>query len=297
MPTSSPSKFAPDYLPFETTLARQIVRQHLNHLNTVFWLGQSSTHVVNSSYTAVVANNPGVKGHFKNATLWQSATQDFDTWSRQNAVISAASMLEVYIVSAGLTVFQAMPELLDRSLLGTDSVHLLKNPDTLSTSFRKTMKDRAESFTKGRWTDRLQRLRMAFGKIPATVEAEVSHLQQLQDLRNKIAHKFGHDGETLRRTPWEPVKAIKPTDAKIISYFRVVDVVTAELDKHVFGPLTGGYEIVSEYDMWRRKTGSKSSSINTLTEPNDFKNYIGQVFGRSPSKEYIRSMIQYYQNA
>ncbi|HEY8608924.1 MAG TPA: hypothetical protein VIM12_17555 [Noviherbaspirillum sp.] len=297
MPKPSPTKFDPKFLPFDTTLARQIVRQHLSHLNNVFWFGQSSKGVATGAYATVLATVPGAADRFKDNAAWGTAANDFDIWLRQNAVISTASMLEVYVVSAGLTVFQAMPELIDRSLLDKDSVHLLKNPALLTKPFRKHMKDRAESFTKGRWSDRLQRLEMAFGTVPANVKAEIQNLQQLQDLRNRIAHKYGHDGETLRRAPWEPVNAIKPTDAVIVKYLKLVDDVTSELDRHVFGPLVGGYEIVFEYDAWKAKAGMGAHLDGKPNELDEFKAYIGRVFGRSPSKSYIRSMMDYYQKA
>ena len=62
--------FSPNVLPFDTTLSRHILRQHLAHINQVFWIGQYSNSAMLGGYLAASATDPNVKTRFSNTSKW-----------------------------------------------------------------------------------------------------------------------------------------------------------------------------------------------------------------------------------
>ncbi|MFC0568743.1 hypothetical protein [Gluconobacter japonicus] len=289
-------QFNPTKLPFRTTLIRQITKQHLTHINDVYWMHANSVEAIKGHFPNISAprSGPGYRTILQEQERWEKGADDFSIWVRQNTILSAASILEVYIVSACTVVFSACPELIDRSLLGIDSTSFIKHADRLPPGYRRMIKKRSEDPTKGEWSDRIRKLEMEIGRVPSRVSSLVPKLQELQNKRNRIAHSYGAEGE-LRRTPWEPITAIPADDADILEIFKVVDTVSKELDKYMFGPLIGGYEIMNEYHSWL------CAQDQTYTLPikelvSGFRKYLGKSFGQAPGSNYIQAMIEYYDN-
>src|SRR4051812_5587743 len=109
-------------LPFGTTLARQVAKQNLNRFNNVYWVGERSYRHTKASFGSLrmPAPGPSVHGAFGTAAEWEAAVDEFHGWTRQHVLVSAASLLEVYVKSVASTAFTAKPELLDRTLAGVD---------------------------------------------------------------------------------------------------------------------------------------------------------------------------------
>jgi hypothetical protein len=282
-------------LPFGTTLARQIARQHLRNLNNVYWVAERSRHLIRGSFDQIrmPMPGPGVHGCFDGVATWQSAVDEFRVWTRQYTLVSAASLLEVYVRSAAIATFWASPELVDRSQSNVDSVSLIKFPDRVPSHLKKLIDDRSEGFTKGSWTDRLHSLTLNLGVIPASLQTLSTELQQVQDLRNKIAHSYGLNGE-LRRTPWQKINAINVTPARIVSTTKAISSFTRIADSDVFGPHIGGYEMIHEFHAWCRSNRNIGRLRVAGGLDSAFRDHIGKAFGRTPGADYVRAMIAYY---
>lgn len=289
-------QFDPNKLPFRTTLIRQITKQHLTHINDVYWMHENSESAIKGYFSNIITPRTGkdYRAILKTKENWEKGADDFSIWVRQNTILSAASVLEVYIVAACTVVFSACPELIDRSLLGINSVSFIKHVDRLPTGYRRMIKKRSEDPTKGKWSDRIRKLEMEIGRVPSQVSSLVPKLQELQDKRNRIAHSYGAEGE-LRRTPWEPITAISAEEADILETFKVVDTVSKALDRDLFAPLIGGYEIINEYHSWLcAQNQTYARPIEELAF--GFRKYLGQSFGQTPGSAYIKAMIEYYNN-
>ena len=287
--------FDPNKLPFATTMVRQVTRQHLRHINNVFWLHERAHDYIRNGYQSIPQPPPQIppRGVFRDEGSWRDSADNFRTWVRQNTVISAASILEVYIVSACTATFEACPELVSRAFVGIDSVKYLKFPHLRPPTLKDRIKDKSESMTTGKWARRFRGLENEIGRVPQAAMSLTAKLQDLQDLRNRIAHSYGSDGE-LRRTPWEPVRAIQIEDTELFGALRVVDQVTKILDQGLFGPPIGGFEMMNEYANWTRVHPNFNHVQVKGNHVREFKNYIGEAFGAPPSEQYLRAMIDYY---
>ncbi len=282
-------------LSFETTLARQIARQHLTNLNNVFWVGERSHKLVRKSFTSIdfPAPAPGVHGIYANEEQWKHAVNEFRVWQRQHVLLSTASLLEVYVKSASTAALSACPDIVDKSLDGIDSTSYLKHPDCIPKHLRQLIEERVEGFTKGTWSERLRRVGNVFGKIPASVTAAAFKLQSIQDKRNKIAHSYGANGE-LRKTPWEKISDISINPSDLIEATKVISDVIKSLDIDLFGPKIGGYEIVYEFDVWSRKQKNLGRMRVNGSLVNAFSEHIGRAFGRTPGNAYLKDLVIYY---
>ena len=204
-------------LPFGTTLSRQIAKQHLSRFNNVFWLGERSFRHLKSSYKdiSIPKPGPGVHGAFGSDKEWQDAADEYHAWMRQHILVSASSLLEVYVKSASTTALAAKPELVDKSFLGVDGFCFVKG----STSKPKHLTDLIEGvtagFTVGRWEERLRRIGRVFGAIPGTLTHLAPALQSIQTKRNRVAHQFG-DESLDRRAPWDAFKIIEVGPKKLL---------------------------------------------------------------------------------
>jgi hypothetical protein len=231
------AEFDPARIPFDTTLARQIAKQHLSNFNNVFWVSERSFKLLRGSYTRVQmpTPGPGVHGYFKDESEWQAGADEFRTWTRQHVLISAASLLEVYIQSAATAALSASPELVDRSLRGTSGMVFIKFPDRAPKYIRDLIKTRVDSLTTGLWKDRFQRMALIFGQLPPALLELEKPLQSVQDRRNRIAHSYGIGGE-LRRTPWEPITAIHVAPSQLVDSIKLVSKAISLADTKVFSP-------------------------------------------------------------
>jgi hypothetical protein len=292
---ASKSSFDPNRLPFGTTLARQIAKQHLANLNNVFWVGERSGPLVRQSFNDITMPQPGpgIHGYYNDARSWQVAVDAFRLWSRQHVLVSAASLLEVYLKSASTAAFYACPELIDRTLDGVDSVTFIKFSDRLPKYFKNLVEEKSEAFTKGLWKERLHRLALVFGRLPEELLELEKDLQSLQNRRNRIAHSYGANGE-LRRTPWEPIKAVVVSPKEIIEITKSISMAISLLDEKVFSSRIGGYEIVHEFHVWcsRQKQLQKMRVSGAIGSA--FRTHIGGAFGATPGSEYITAMIAYF---
>jgi hypothetical protein len=239
------------------------------------------------------APGPGVHGYFDNEASWQGAVDEFHVWTRQYALLSAASLLEIYVRSAAIAALWASPELIDKSLKGTDSVALIKFPERIPSYLKKVIETRSENFTKGTWRDRVHSIALELGRIPDEVQSLTKDLQNIQNLRNRVAHSYGMSGE-LRRTPWQPITAVKIEPSRVIDATKTISSFIRIADKKIFGIHIGGYELMHEFHVWcKSKQNLQQLRVNGTLD-SEFRDHIGAAFGRTPGSSYVKSMIAYY---
>lgn len=288
--------FHPRRVPFSTTLARQIARQHLTHFNNVLWVAEHSFKLVRKAYPQLKmpTPGPGVHGYFKDSTEWEKGSDEFRNWTRQHVLISAASLLEVYVQSAATAALSAKPELVDRSLENVDGIAFIKHPGKVPLHFSKLVSGRVDGLTKGLWVDRFRRMSQTFGALPSALLALTKDLQSIQDQRNRIAHSYGVAGE-LRRTPWQPLEAITVLPARLVAAITSVSSAIKHIDDDVLGPHIGAYEILHEYDVWSKKEKDIGRLRVSGSLPSVFRDHVGRAFGQSPGSTYVKQMIAYYE--
>ena len=136
-------------------------------------------------------------------------------------------------------------------------------------------------------------MQILLGKLPDQLLRLESDLQSMQSMRNRIAHSYGMNGE-LRRTPWEETRVIEVPPSRIESVTKDVSMAIQLLDRLVFGPTVGGYEMLHEYSVWLRREEKSGRPVTFQNRENAFRNHIGKAFGSTPGRNYIEPMIRYY---
>jgi hypothetical protein len=280
----------PDKLPFGTSLARQVARQNLTRFNNVFWVAERSRRHLKGGFSTIwfPAPAPGVHGVFNSAQEWAAATDEFRDWTRQHILISAASLLEVYIKSIATTALRANPELLDRSLTGVDGYRFVFGKDEPPARWTQGIDAAVAGFAKGLWRDRLRQLEVVFAKI-LDLEPE---LQKIQNKRNRIAHQFGADRE--RSVPWDEVTHVVVGARDCENAIKTVSLFIAEADTKVFGALVGAHEVLSLYHEWQRKEPNIGRYKVAGNLASKFCDHIGSLNGMGIGREFAQAIASYY---
>ena len=298
MSRKTKSPFAPRQLPLSnTTLARQVAKQNLTSLNHSLWVTENSYPLVRSSFAAITMPT-GVDSHgsYGTASDWSDAVDEQRLWVRQHVLVSAASLLEVYLTSAMGAALWACPEFADRSLSGVSEIELIRFPSR-APGLDKIVRRHVKSVLGGQWHVRFRQMAVVFGKLPLTLTALTPRLQALQDKRNRIAHAFGQDSNALRRTPWEPMNSMQLGVADAEEALTCVSVAIREADGKVFGPLIGGYELLHEYHIWLQAFTDPFTRPAPDVRQRYFRKHVASRFGHGPGKKYFDSLIQYYEAA
>lgn len=287
-------KQLPKELPFGTSLARQVARQNLTRFNNIFWVAERARKHIRGGFSSISfpAPAPGIHGVFNSEDEWFHAADQFRDWTRQHVLISAASLLEVYLYSITRTALQANPELLDRSLTGVDGYRFVLEKATPPRGWIKYIDGHVDSFVTGLWKDRLRRLEIVFGTLPTTLTALEGDLQSIQNKRNRIAHQFGEHAR--RNVPWADVSHV-PVGAKDCEKaIKSVSAFIAESDTNVFAQLVGGHEVLALYHEWSRKEPNLNRYKVAGTCASKFCDYVGGLASKGIGKRYAKSIIAYY---
>jgi hypothetical protein len=237
----------------------------------------------------------GIKAHgcFGSETQWSEAVDGQHLWVRQHVLVSAASLLEVYLGTAASAALWASPEYADRSLSGLREVELIKFSDRVP-GLNKLISSLIRSILNGRWQNRFRQMAIVFGRLPPKLVTLTGRLQDLQDKRNRIAHAFGQDTKIYRRTPWSPMDTIKLDVSDVEKALTLVNEAIREADLLLLSPLIGGYEFLYEYHIWLEAFDPFSRPAPDVRHQS-FRKHIGKKFGFGPDKKYYQSLVRYYE--
>lgn len=282
-------------LPFGTTLARQMAKQNLTRFNHVFWVGERGYDHLQAGFPNIVFPPPApdLHGLYTSDADWRAAVAEHRIWTRQYILVSAASLLEVYLSSAAQSALTARPELIDQAWVGTDGYLFLMGKQPPPPGWNRKLKEKVATFTKGLWANRLAQLAAVFGPLPAKAIALGPALQNLQDTRNDIAHEFGLDGPK-RLAQWETLKHIELTRLDCETAIKTVSAFIRAVDKPVFGPLIGGHEILFQYHLWVQSQPKAGSWHVAGQAAGRFRDHIGGMTSTALGASYATSIANYY---
>jgi hypothetical protein len=237
----------------------------------------------------------GIRAHgcYGSEPQWFGAVDEQHLWVRQHVLVSAASLLEVYLGTAASAALWASPEYVDRSLAGLREIELIKFRER-ARGLAKLIQGHIGSMLKGRWHDRFRKMAVVFGKLPPKLVALTDPLHDLQDKRNRIAHAFGQDTKIYRRTPWAPTDTIRLGVSDVEKVLTLVNEAIRETDVHLLSPLIGGYEFLYEYHIWIEAFDPFNRPAPDVRH-RSFRKHIGEKFGFGPDKKYYQSLVQYYE--
>lgn len=282
-------------LPFGTTLARQMAKQNLTRFNHAFWVGERGYDHLSGGFSDIAfpPQTPASHGIYKSEADWIAGVKEHRIWTRQYVLVSAASLLEVYLVSATTAALRAQPGLVDATLTGQDGYLYLMGKKPTPTGWNKALKDRVATFTKGLWTNRLKNLEAVFGPLPAKANALEPTLQKLQNARNDIAHEFGLDGPP-RSAQWQAITHIEPSFSDCDTAIKAVSALIAAIDKPVFGARIGGHELLYQYHLWAQSNPEVRSWHVAGKAANLFRDHVGSLTSAPLGADYVKAIANYY---
>nr|WP_313427311.1 hypothetical protein [Brevundimonas diminuta] len=282
-------------LPFGTTLARQMAKQNLTRFNHAFWVGERGFDHLAGGFDKITfpPETPASHGIYKSEPEWIAGAKEHRIWTRQYVLVSAASLLEVYLSSATTSALRAQPGLVDPALTGQDGYLYLMGKKPTPTGWNRALKAKVATFTKGVWKDRLKNLEAVFGTLPAKAWALEPKLQKLQDTRNDIAHEFGLDGPR-RSAQWQTIKHIEPNFSDCETAIKAVSAMIASIDAPVFGPRIGGHEILYQYHLWAQSNPRSGSWHVAGSAANLFRDHIGALTSAPLGADYAKTIANYY---
>lgn len=288
-------KLALTALPFGTTLARQMARQNLTRFNHAFWVGERGFDHLAGGFSSITfpPETPSSHGIYKSEPEWVAGVNEHRIWTRQYVLVSAASLLEVYLNSVTTSALRAQPGLVDAALTGQDGYLYVMGKRPTPAGWNKALKTKVATFTKGLWKDRLKNLETVFGTLPAKAWALEAKLQELQQTRNDIAHEFGLDGPP-RSAQWEMITHIEPSFSDCDKAIKAVAAMISAIDAPVFGPRIGGHEMLYQYHLWAQSNPSAGSWHVAGKAANLFRDYIGGLTSAPLGADYSKAIANYY---
>ncbi|MCG5242385.1 hypothetical protein ACIU1J_21470 [Azospirillum doebereinerae] len=283
--------------PYPYSFTWQVFKNDLTNINNSIWTFLPSSSFISSNLVSIKNYNTGSSFSSEDlsrlnvsGTVWASNVDSLKNWILQNSIMSAATMLEMFIKYGAMTAIHSRPELIDRRMLGIDGISILKDPAKKTKEFDGILKQSIKGMTQGDWSSRMLNMSVCLGSLPEKVEEKQSDLRKFQKIRNKIAHEQGVEDQKIEFVPWRNPEKVEISHQDVKDFLSIVKLVAEELDKNVFQKHIGCYDIIREYHHWifREKKSPNERSAK------EYKAYLGQSFGTIPSSEFFKDMAAYY---
>jgi hypothetical protein len=225
---------------------------------------------------------------FKNIKAWADTYNKFLNWVNLNSLLALSSNFETYLSTVVSLALESDPGLLFDSPKSIDGIALLKKGGKRN----KFHEDIITSLTKGDWNMRLSAFKKTFGSAPAQLTSNVSDLEKIRKLRNKIGHAFGRDIDASRNHEVKTVIAMERLTEKKLKDFRYKILSTAKgIDKFLLKNHIGDFQGIALY---HRIYPSLRKDVHPSERAMIFKKRIGQ-FGDTSGKEYCKELVKYYE--
>ncbi|PWD61752.1 hypothetical protein DF209_07365 [Pectobacterium polaris] len=236
-----------------------------------------------------------LKGHMndvnlKNIQEWSDSFNKFQNWINLNALLAMMSNLETYMATVIPLAIESDIGVLYGVSRRIDGIELLKHNRQKSHG----IKEIVMGCTKGTWQSRVNTYKKIFDKVPDMLSANVSNLDKMQDIRNKVAHAFGRDIESSRKNGSITIlPSAKIDNKKLIRYQTIVWQITKSIDHHLQYSHIGEYLRVLFYHEIQK---SLDARISKNERAFILKKRIGQFGDVSVNKEFCQDLIDYYEN-
>ncbi|EAB7533455.1 hypothetical protein D5C12_17955 [Salmonella enterica subsp. enterica] len=234
-----------------------------------------------------------LKGHmndtkFKNIKEWSNSFNELQNWMNLNALLAMMSNLETYMATVIPLAIESDIGVLYGVSKRIDGIELLKHGKQKNHG----IKEMVIGCTKGTWQSRVNTYIKIFDHAPDKLIKNISELDKMQDIRNKIAHAFGRDIESSRangKITTLPSEKIK--NDKLIEFQTTVWQTAKVMDFHLQNSHIGEYLRVLFYHNMQK-------NLNTTLHKNEkaviLKKRIGKFGDVSAGKEFCQGLVEYY---
>jgi len=216
---------------------------------------------------------------------WSNSYNHFLNWTNLNGLMAITSNFETYMSSVVSLAIESNPGVLYKSSKSIDGISLLKKgADKFPFEDEILM-----SFTKGDWNSRSSAFSKYFDYVPTVISSNISKLEKIRKLRNKIGHAFGRDIENSRiNEVKETLPMEKLTTANFIKIRKLIWECVNEIDRYLLDNHIGEFQIVKYFHSIEPDLNGTQDNKAMI-----FKKKIG-AFGDISGKTYCRGLLDYY---
>ena len=244
------------------------------------WEDPSSVHLTESKIRK--------RDYFDNLKDWSTQYNSFHNWVNLNAIVAISSTLEIYLSTVIQLSIDSDPGLLIGASRSVDgSLLLKKNIQNIDTS------QYIESCTKGDWSSRISAFSRLFGEAPPTLRNNVSTLEKIRKLRNKVGHAFGRDIDDSRK---HGVKQLPPIEKlsvdKATKYFKTTWDIAKSVDCQLLKNHIGSFQHINFYHQLFSKL---RQDVHLNVRAMSFKKELGKFEAVTISKQYAKDLVSFYE--
>jgi len=237
------------------------------------------------SAESVLATGDRFLNAFSDLKHWSNTYNDFQNWTRLNAVLASAANLETYIAGVVDTALQSNPGTLFGAQKEIDGSKLLKNG--LKGVDRQP---HIMACTKGHWSSRISALERIFGPLPSEAKCEVSGLEKIRRVRNNVGHAFGRDISSAQYHGFREVHDMERiSESGAFGAMTTCKKFARALDSFLLSNHIGDFEIVRFFHAHHQDNVSRQLGERVVS----LKKAIG-ARSQSRSKSYVKGLISYW---
>jgi hypothetical protein len=222
---------------------------------------------------------------YQEASVYKRAYGDFVNWVRLSAVVALHSYLETFLRSAASLAFDSDHGLLIGAPRAADGLAMLKRRPRWSHS------EDARCVSEGAWRDRLANVRRLFGSVPNELKERQDELEALRTMRHNAGHYFGRDLSLRDVFNLDNKQMERVSESRLTTWLDCVHAAALACEK-LFAKHIGNFELLRVYHDLRSVEG-----VTFMNEVVRFRKIVGRELGRSPSKSYVKELIEYYRSA
>ena len=281
----------------ENSWPYQVFKKHTQELNKMMWANGPAVKLVYEQ----LKNNGAVwedkaSKHFDfpvkdgseiytDLKDWSDSFNQFQNWTNLNGLMAVTSNFETYITSVLSLALESDPGLIYKSSKSVDGMSLIKS-GAHKFPFEKEI---IIGITKGDWNARISALGKYFDFVPLSISSNISELEKIRTLRNKVGHAFGRDIENSRINEVKETLPIeKLTTANFIKIRKLIWQCVSELDRYLLDNHIGEFQIIKYYHSIEPELNGTQDNKAMV-----FKKKIGK-FGDLSGKKYCRGLVDYY---
>lgn len=231
----------------------------------------------------------GENHNFVDLEAWSNNYKSFNKWTLLNVVVAMSSNLETYIGAVVSLAIESNPGTLLGASKTIDGTILLKSHLLPKDKYAEYI----EKCTRGAWDMRLSHFKGLFGGAPAKFEAEISTLEKIRKLRNKVSHAFGRDIESSRNFQIKETLPIETISFdRVIRYLNVVYDIARSIDSYLLEHHIGEFQTILAYHHLQPSLDmNKHRSERAMA----FKKYYGAI-DQNISKSFCKELVDYYES-
>jgi len=228
---------------------------------------------------------------FDNLKSWSNSFEYFDNWINLNSLMAMSSNLETYMATVIKLALESDVGVLYGASQKIDGASILKHGNAQPFDFE----EKIISCTKGEWGSRISAYERIFGFVPNTLKNNISDLDKIRNLRNRVGHSFGRDIDKSRNhgeIDTMPIEKLRRD--KALWYQSLIYGVAKDIDRHLHEKHVGEYQTVNFYHNLLKWLPDTEHNNNHKVRVGLLKKDLGRFGAYAAGKNFCSGLIQYY---